>query len=274
MYPQPTRLFERLIGMRRTLTASATAVEQHTDDVFAPVDHDRVMERIGGGFETEVYCTEDRRYLVKLQSQRGSDLPTALQRARAMRAIAEQIVAALGPEHSVPSAYVLSRDTTGQVQVLVVQPFLHHAQPLARVDYAALSTDARHHLAVQLRDILHRARSLYGQTGWMPDLYGLYTGSSAERKRLAAPYLLLWHLWSFLVGRTLLKSVNLLLTAPPASRVVLVDYDRVPWSPWVRHVYFAVRWVLSWRDNAVLHWLERHSGNGSAADSAPELTLP
>ncbi len=254
-------------------TACPTAIEYHTDDVFAPVDHDRVMERIGGGFETEVYCTEDRRYLVKLQSQRRSDLPTALARARGMRAIAEQIAMALGPEHSVQSAYVLSRDTTGQVQVLVVQPFLRHAQPLARVDYAALSPDERRQLALQLRDILRRARSFYRQTGWMPDLYGLYTGSSAERKRLMAPYLLLWHLWSFLVRRTLLKSVNLLVTEPPAPRVVLVDYDRVRWSPLVQRLYFALRWVLSWRDDALLHWIERHVRNVPTRDGAPELTL-
>ncbi len=248
-------------------------VEHHSDDVFAPVDHDRVMERIAGGFETEVYCTDDRRYLVKVQHARGSDLPTALKRAQRMRATAEAIVACLGPEHTIPSWYVLSRDTQGKVQVLVVQPFLRHARPLAFVDYAALSHSERRRLAAQLRDILRRARACYRRKGWMPDLYGLYSGSSAERRLLAAPYLLLWHVWSFLVGRTLLQSVNLMLTEPPELRVVLVDYDRVRWSSVVQRLYFAARWILSWRDDAVLHWLERHVTGVPGAEELEDLAL-
>lgn len=256
------------------LKPSATrVVEYHSDDVFAPVDHDRVMERIGGGFETEVYCTDDRRYLVKVQSERGSDLSSALERAQRMRATAEAIVTCLGPEHTIPSWYVLSRDTNGKVQVLVVQPFLRHARPLAFVDCARLTHAERRKLAAQLRDILRRARACYRRTGWMPDLYGLYSGSSAERKLLAAPYLLLWHLWSFLVGRTLLRSVNLMLTEPPEQRVVLVDYDRVRWSSVVQRLYFATRWVLSWRDDALLHWIERHAAGVAGANELEDCGL-
>lgn len=214
------------------------------------------MERIGGGFETEVYCTEDRRYLVKLKSERGGDLATTIRQARTMRMVAEEIASCMGPEHSIPSYYFLSRDNAGKVQVLVVQPFLRHARPLMHVDYAGLSLRERERVGAQLRDILRRARTFYRKSGWMPDLYGLHSNSSAERKLLAAPYLLMWHLWGFLVGRNLLCSVNLLLTEAPESRVVLVDYDRVPWSPPVQRLYFGVRWLLSWRDGALLWRME------------------
>ncbi len=229
--------------------------EYYADCVFDPVDHDAIMERIGGGFETEVYCTEDRRYLVKLKSDRGGDRATALHQAQTMRARADALVACLRPVHTIPSDYLLSQDTAGNVQVLVVQPFLRHARPLAQVDYAALSPEERGHIAAQLRTILCCSRALYRTAGWMPDLYGLVSTSRVARQRLAAPALWGRHLWGFLVQRNLLCSVNLLVTDAPESRVVLVDYDRVPWNELVQRLYFGVRWLLSWRDEALVWWL-------------------
>ena len=134
--------------------------ERYADAVFASVDHDEIMERIGGGFETEVFCTEDRRYLVKLKGERGSDRAGALRQAQAMRAIADQLVAGLGPEHSLPSGYMLAEDSAGKVHVLVIQPFLQHARPLAQVDLAALPAAERAALVGQLQQIRRRGPAL------------------------------------------------------------------------------------------------------------------
>jgi hypothetical protein len=59
-------------------------------------------------------------------------------------------------------------------------------------------------------------------------------------------------LWSFLVKRNLLRSHNLLLTAAPDRRVVLVDYDAVRRGPLYRRIYYIVRWFLFWRDHALI----------------------
>src|SRR4051794_11425063 len=182
-----------------------------TDQVFAPLDQDHRVERVGGGFETEVYCLEDRHYLVKLKSELGSDLLGALAYARQMRSIAEQFARCLGPDYSIHSDYILSRDTRGRVQVLVVQPFITGAHPLHKIDYDQLTAAERESVTRQLLDIVRRAMKLYRETGYMPDLYGLSSTSNAERLGLASIWKLPWHLWSFLAGRDLLRSWNLLL---------------------------------------------------------------
>jgi hypothetical protein len=64
-------------------------------------------------------------------------------------------------------------------------------------------------------------------------------------------------LWSFLVERNLLRSNNLMLTAGPEQRVVLVDYDVVRRGRLYRLVYFAVRWLLFWREHALILWMRR-----------------
>ena len=43
----------------------------YADQVFAPLDRDLALERIAGGNETEVYRTDDQRYVVKLKSDHG-----------------------------------------------------------------------------------------------------------------------------------------------------------------------------------------------------------
>ena len=229
----------------------------YVDEVFAPLDRDHHLERIGGGFETEVYATDDHRYVVKLKSDLGGDVGVALAHTRQMRATAEAFAAYLGPQHSIPTHYVLARDSAGRVQVLVVQPFIRHARPLYKVDYSALSGDERTRVAAQLTDIVWRTLAFYRRTGYMPDLYGLASASSDERLRLSAPSMLPYHLWSFLVQRNLLRSCNLLLTDPPECRVVLVDYDLVRWNRLVRLVYFAVRWLLCWRDHLLIARMRR-----------------
>jgi hypothetical protein len=229
----------------------------HTDQVFAPVDLDHALERLAGGNETEVYRTDDGRHVVKLKGDLGGAPEEALACARAMQAAAAQFAACLGPRHSIPSDYVIARDGAGHAQVLVVQPFLRGARPLHDLDYAALTDEERQSVAAQLREIVRRSLAFYRETGSMPDLYGRSSSSSAERARLNGLLMLPWRLWSFLVKRNLLRSHNLMLTAAPDRRVVLVDYDAVRRGQLYRRVYYLVRWFLFWRDHALVMLMRR-----------------
>lgn len=227
------------------------------DEVFAPLDRDLELERIGGGNETEVYRTDDSRYVVKLKGDLGGAAEEALEHARSMRAAAEQFADCLGHDHSIPSYYVVARDSAGRVQVLALQPFLAGARPLFDVRYRALSDDERASVAAQLREIIRRSLSFYRQTGSMPDLYGRTSASATERARLNTLTMLPWRLWSFMVERNLLRSHNLMLTAAPDRRVVLVDYDFVRRGRLYRMIYFAVRWMLFWRDHLLIMLMRR-----------------
>jgi hypothetical protein len=229
----------------------------YTDQVFAPVDLDHQLERIAGGNETEVYRTDDGQYVVKVKHELGGTPAEALASARTMRAAAELFAACLGPEHSVPSYYVVARDDDGQAQVLVIQPFVGGARPLYDVDYEALDSGERAQVASRLREIIRRSLRFFRATGSMPDLYGRTSTSAAERARLNAPRMLPWRLWSFLVKRNLLRSHNLLLTEAPERRVVLIDYDFVRRGRLYRAVYYAVRWLLFWRDHALIQLMRR-----------------
>ncbi|MFP4437266.1 MAG: hypothetical protein ACLFVO_08455 [Chloroflexaceae bacterium] len=230
----------------------------YADEVFAPLDHDLHLERIGGGNETEVYCTDDRRFVVKLKSDLGGDVAAVLATAETMRLAAERFAAALGSEYTIPSHYLVARDSAGRVQVLVVQPFIEHARPLYAIDYAGLSSSEREHIAAQLREIIRRALLFYRKTGSMPDLYGRSSTSKSERERLNTPGMLPWRLWSFLVQRNLLRSHNLLLTDAPDRRVFLIDYDPVRKGWFYLLVYYGVRWNLFWRDHALIQRMRRH----------------
>ncbi len=236
----------------------------YSNEVFAPLDRDHHLERIGGGFETEVYCTDDRRHVVKLKEELGGDLASALEHVRHMRTIAEEFARCLGPKHSLPNYYVLSKDSAGQVQALVVQPFIETARPLGKVHYEALSDDDRAAIAEQLHGIVRSSLAFYRETGYMPDLYGLSSSSLEERLGLRRFSMFPRQLWSFLAKRNILRSHNLLLAISPRPHVVLVDYDLVRWSPLVRRIYFAVRWLMCWRD----HWLiARMARKPEAADN-------
>lgn len=207
------------------------------------------------GNETEVYCTDDRRYVVKLKSHLGGATREAIDEAKTMRAAAEQFADCIGPQHSIESYYVVSRDGAGRAQVLVVQPFIAHARPLDAVHYSTLSPDERTHVAAQLRMIIRRSLRFYRSTGCMPDLYGRSSISTAERERQRSLKRLPSRLWSFLVKRSLLRSHNLLLTDAAERRIVLVDYDIVRRSRLYRRLYYAVRWLLFWRDQALIQWM-------------------
>lgn len=229
----------------------------YTDPVFAPLDRDLHMERVAGGNETEVYCTDDRRYVVKIKTDLGGDIATTLHYARMMRGAAEQFVDCLGRQYSIPTFYLISRGGDGRAQVVAIQPFIEHARPLSVVDYTSLSRAERMQLGVHLREIIRRSLMFYRATGAMPDLYGRSSTNSAERVRMNASHMLPWRLWSFLVQRNLLRSHNLLLTDDPARRIVLIDYDPVRRSRLYRSVYYAVRWMLFWRDQVLIRLMER-----------------
>lgn len=224
----------------------------YTDAVFAPLDADHVLERVAGGNETEVYRSDSGRLAVKLKAETGGSLPEALAHARELRAAAEAFVACLGPRYSIPSYFLLARDSQGRVQALVVQPYLAHARALAHLDYRAMSRQERQALARALHDIIARAQSAYWRTGAMPDLYGRASLSQEERRRNRSLTRLPQHLWSFLVQRTLLRSHNLLWTGDTERPVVLVDYDPVRRSRLYRRVYYAVRQALFLRDRLVI----------------------
>ncbi|HEY1015774.1 MAG TPA: hypothetical protein VGE07_23905 [Herpetosiphonaceae bacterium] len=223
----------------------------YMDEVFAPIDQDHTLERIAGGNETEVYRTDDQRFVVKIKHDLGSDLRSTLITAQLMRAAARTFAACLGEEHSIPSEYVIARDSEGRTQVMVIQPCLANARPLAEVDYAALSPAQRDRLGDQLRAIVRRSLTFYRATRNMPDLYGRASSSAAERARLKRRRMIPWRLWSFIVKRNLLRSRNLMLCEPD-QRIVLVDYDYVRRSRLYRLIYFTVRWVLFWRDQALI----------------------
>jgi hypothetical protein len=229
----------------------------YRDDVFAAIDRDHTLERIAGGNETEVYRSDDSRFVVKLKGDLGGDVAQALGWAKTLRAAAESFAACLGPAHSIPSYYFVARDGQGHAQVLILQPYLPNARPLAEVDLHSLPAEERTQIAAQLRDIVGCARRAYRRSGAMPDLYGRSSASSAERKRLNAPHMLLWRLWGFLVRRTLLRSHNLLVQRNPTPRVVLVDYDPVRQSRLYRRLYYAVRLVLFLRDRLLIARLAR-----------------
>jgi hypothetical protein len=227
----------------------------YTDTVFAPIDLDHSLERLAGGNETEVYRSDDGRHVVKLKADMGGSVVAATFVAQKMRNAADQFAECLGPRHSIPSEYLVARDSECHAQVLVIQPFLRGAKPLHDVDYSSLTADERAHIATQLRSIIDRSLRFYKQTGRMPDLYGRTSTSSEERKRLNGPFMLPWRLWSFIIKRNLLRSHNLMLAED--GRVVLVDYDVVRRSRLYRQVYYTVRWMLFWRDHMLIMLMKR-----------------
>ncbi|MEZ4730175.1 MAG: hypothetical protein R3E79_23855 [Caldilineaceae bacterium] len=218
------------------------------DTLFAPLDADLHLERIGGGNETEVYCTDDHRYVVKVKGNWLPSLPVALAEAAAMRKAARRFATAVGVNHSIPNHFLIAANSMGYPQLLAVQPYYRKAQPLFAVDYRRLSATERWQVARQLLHIIQRSVATYSKRGWMPDLYGRTSASRAERERLNRWYMLPWRLWSFLVKRNLLRAHNLMLTAAPERRVILVDYDPVTRGKLYQLIYYTIRLWLFWRD--------------------------
>ncbi|MCK6629867.1 MAG: hypothetical protein L6R45_32420 [Anaerolineae bacterium] len=233
----------------------------HTDTLFAPLDTDLHLERIGGGNETEVYTTDDRRFVVKVKCDSPSEPASLFHQAQTRRTAAEAFASAVGPEHSLPTYYLIACNNGGQAQLVAVQPYLRQASPLAQVNYADLSTEERRHLAAQLRQLIRRALNFYCHSGQMPDLYGRTHSSPAERRRLNRWFMLPWRLWCFFFRRTLLRSHNLMLTAAQPRDLLLVDYDPVQRSPLYRRLYYTARCLLFGRDYLFIWLMERFGYN-------------
>jgi hypothetical protein len=224
----------------------------YTDVVFAPIDQDLALERVAGGNETEVYRSDDGRYVAKLKYDLGGSRAEALAQAREMRDAADAFAACLGPSYAIPSHYLLARESSGRVQILVLQPFLREAQALDALSYRAMASAERRRLGEHLLAVIRRAEAMYRATGGMPDLYGRTSASKEERRRNRSPLNLPRRLWSFLVERTLLRSHNLMRTSDPARPVVLVDYDFVRRGRLYRQVYFLARRLLFYRDRVAI----------------------
>ena len=220
----------------------------HYNPIFASIDIDLHLERVGGGNETEVYCTDDRRYVVKVKSDQAGSVAEMLAQARLLRRAARRFATVVGPAHSIPNYFLIARNQHGEAQLLVLQPFHETATPLFHIDYTQFSFTQRLAIASKLLDIIRRSLIAYGKRGWMPDLYGRSSRNPAERERLNRWYMFPWRLWSFLIQRNLLRANNLMLTAPPSAHIILVDYDPVTRSKLYQRIYYAIRAFLFVRE--------------------------
>ena len=228
-----------------------------TNAILAALDHDPSLTRIGGGNETDVYLSDDGHYALKVKAHQGHTLAEARTLAHRMQHAATQFEACLGPKHTIPNHFLLASNSQGLVHLVSVQPFLKGALPLAQLDYARLPFADRQAIAHQLRAIIRLTLRFYSATGAMPDLYGRATKSRADRQRRKTLAQLPARVWSFLVTRSLLRSNNLLLTPAPHRQIILVDYDPVCRSWLYRFVYYLGRWLLFWRDQALILWMQR-----------------
>jgi hypothetical protein len=222
-------------------------------DSFAALRLRQPVTRVGGGYETDVFFSDDLGLALKLKHD--NDRPAAaLDRARRLRQAADRFCAYLGPEHSLLSDYLVVPGSAGTGRVLAVQPFLANARPLDSLDRAALRPEARVALAAQLAAILERAFACYRETGTLPDLYGLGPHDAAQARRWDPRWLLRTG-WQMLAGQPLLAAHNLLLAAD--GRVVLVDYDPVCHGCLLCRVVYAARALLLWRDRRHIAALAR-----------------
>jgi hypothetical protein len=223
------------------------------DQIFAAISEYGRLRRIAGGYQTDVYGSDDHHYVVKLKNERGTSLRKALRRAQTQRVVADEFVAALGKEHTIASDPFIAGISRDEAHVLVIQPFIAHARTLRNVRYKDLGADERAAIAAQLQNIMRRSLALLRRRGYMPDLNGLPPSSTADRRRFAALPLFPLHVWRFVTQQTLLRSNNLLLRFEPPVCIVLVDYDLVHAHPLVQRVYYSVRALLFARD----WWLVR-----------------
>lgn len=220
----------------------------HHDPVFAPIDIDLHLERIGGGNETEVYCTDDRRYVVKVKGDHHGTVAEMIAQGRQLRQAARRFGTVMGSQHRIPNHFLIAANADGKAQLLAIQPFHEDAIPLARIAYSTLAFGDRLHLAGQLLHIIKRAVGSYVKRGWMPDLYGRTSHSNADRAEKNRWYMFPQRLWSFVVKRNLLRANNLMLTAEADPRIILVDYDPVSRGKLYQRIYYALRALLFARD--------------------------
>jgi hypothetical protein len=220
-------------------------------ELYAFLTQERSMQRIGGGSETDVYRSKDGHYVVKVKGIQANNVAEAVAQARQLRDVSDEFAAYLGPEHSIPTDYLLAQDWAGQIYTIAIQPYLAQALPLAAVDRETLSSRQWAQIEQQLLTMLRRALRCYKRTGHMPDLYGAYSRNVAERRQLNTPWQWPRRVWHFFTQR-LWRAHNLLLTPEAPPRVVLVDYDHVRWRGLWGRLYYAICWLLFWRELLLL----------------------
>ena len=209
------------------------------------------LKRIGGGSETDVYLSEDRQFVVKLKGEMGNSWDDAVNHARTLRDSADLFATYLGAEHSIPTDFLIARDRTGRVTTVAIQPYLANASALAAIDYGALPPRSWAHIERQLLTILRSALRCYKHTGQMPDLYGAFSRNITERRQMNRWLKWPQRIWHFFTQR-LWQAHNLMLTREAMPRVVLVDYDYVRWPGWWGKLYYALCWLLFWRELLLL----------------------
>jgi hypothetical protein len=227
----------------------------HADKLFACLDHDLHLERIAGGNETEVYATDDRRYVVKVKTAEAFSATEIIEVASEMQKNACKVGQTIGESHQIPNYFFVAENSLGLAQVVVIQPYLRDALPLFAIDYTILSKSERRKIGWQLFRIIRRCALAYITSGRMPDIYGRANSSVQEREQMNKWYMLPWRLWSFGVKRNLLRSHNLMLTHAPEQRIVLVDYDAVKRGWFYRFIYYNMRMALFGRDYLMVLWM-------------------
>jgi hypothetical protein len=220
-------------------------------DVYAFLAGESTLERIGGGSETDVYRSTDARFVIKLKDVRETDLAVALAETMAMRNSARQFSAYLGPQHAIPTYFLVTADRDGKLCIVSIQPYLQMARPLAVLDFQALPPKQWVQIERQLLAVLRRSLRCYHRTGHMPDLYGVFSQSVAQRRYMNTPAMWLQRVRFFLTQR-LSQAHNLVVTPGTQPQVILVDYDRVRWRGYRGRIYYALCWLMFWRE---LLWL-------------------
>lgn len=224
------------------------------------------VERISGGYETDVFRSGDGRLALKLKHLTGT-AAAMLFRARRLRQVAELFQEHLAPAHSLPSDYLIIAGADGASHVLAVQPFLADARPLDTVDLDTWSASARAALVVQLSEIVAGALACYQASGYLPDVYGLSPHDGAQARRWDPRWLLRVG-WRMLAGRPLITAHNLMLTLD--GRVVLVDYDPICHDRPICRLVYAARALLLWRDQRQIAAIARAAATGGSQAAAPE----
>jgi hypothetical protein len=219
--------------------------------LFRFLGDEQQLERIGGGSETDVYRTTSADYVIKLKEVAGNEVASALAQAGSLRDAARQFTHYLGDEHSIANYFLIASAASGKIYTVTIQPYLHPASSLATVDYQTLPLRQWTQVERQLLMVLRRALRCYKRTGHMPDLYGAFSRSVSERQRINTPWLWPKRVWHFFSQR-LWQAHNLLLTHEAQPRVVLVDYDHVRWPGLWGRLYYAICWLLFWRELLLL----------------------
>lgn len=258
-------------GTMESIDNATMTTQTVVGELFAFWAQEHHLERIGGGSETDVYRTADARHVIKLKDVTGESVAAALRQVTALRNTARHFANYLGAEHTIPTNFLLAHDQAGNLTIVAIQPYLSTALPLAAVDYHTLPPRQWAQIERQLLTVLRRALRCYKRTGHMPDLYGVFSRTVAERRRLNTPLLWPVRVWRFFTQR-LWRAHNLLLTHEPQSRVVLVDYDHVRWPGLWGRLYYAICWLLFWRELLLLAGWEATSLIEEEVRSAEAVT--